>query len=120
MESHRKNDISIRVLVEETLGNTVDKRFDQVEYQSLQTFQINNVKDGYYTVRYKDEIIDFPNDWSAFAVVTEDNVIDISDYDVLLNSVLEEFFGMSGDFKLVKSLDSMYFVFSPQVQKKAA
>jgi len=115
-----KNDISLRVLVEETLGNQSDSRFDNVVFDSLKTYQINQVKPGFYTVKSGDAILDFPMNWGAFDEVNEDRVVEISDFDRDLNEALNSFYNVSGDFKLVKSSDSIYFVFSPDIKKAAA
>jgi hypothetical protein len=120
MESQTKKDISLRVLVEETLGRSEDQRFEPVTYQSLKTYQINQVKPGFYTIKNGDMLLDFPKNWGAFNEVNENNVVDLSDFDNDLNMALSTFFDVSGDFKLVKSSDSIYFVFSPYIKKAAA
>ncbi|WP_034721477.1 hypothetical protein, partial [Bacteriovorax sp. DB6_IX] len=87
---------------------------------SLKTYQIAQVKPGFYTVKHGELILDFPMNWGAFKDVDENNVIEIAEYDQDLNEALSHFYNVAGEFKLVKSSDSIYFVFSPHIKKAAA
>lgn len=110
----------IKLMSDETFENEVKHpKFKDNIKSNIEHYELHSEVDGFLTLFYQGERIDFPENWGVFKANIGSYVINISQ-DEILERVLNKFFKEDSTYSISKSSNGIYLIKTRRIQKKAA
>ncbi len=85
---------------------------------NIEHFKLSNEIDGFLSLKYNGERIDFPENWGVFRDSVGSYIINIS-RDEILEKVLNKFFKDDSTFSISKTDEGIYLIKTRKIKKAA-